>query len=110
MDGTQLLGIVAVSRALGSKRLRFSTRSGTMGPMQYLELGHTSHRLRRIAEARHDHDALDLLNSLDETLDGLTGPQRRSPRILADMAKWLLRIESGMAQAPKTEELATAKK
>ncbi len=91
--------------------MRYATHSGTIGRMQYNELRQTSHRLRLIAEAAQDIDREELLDSFDETLEGLTGPQKRSARILADMTTWLLRIESGTApSAPKTERTAAAKK
>lgn len=69
--------------------------------MTYQELRQTAHRLRLIAEKAQDIGSEELLDSFDETLGNLSGPQKRSARILQDMTSWLGRIEEGLAIAAK---------
>lgn len=95
----QVRGIVAL-RAFGGEGLKSATRYFKLVLMTYQELKARSHALRLIAEKAQDLPSEELLDSLDETMDHMTGPQKRSPLILADMTRWLLEIQNGMALNP----------
>lgn len=45
-----------------------------------------------------ESETADLLSSTIETLEGLTGPQRRSARILQQMGAFLEKLEAGLAK------------
>ncbi len=62
--------------------------------MTVSDLQHRSHELRLAAERAESYDAIELLDSVDDTL---SGPLRQTQRTLASVAKFLDQVEARLA-------------
>lgn len=65
--------------------------------MDFKTIEQSAASLRARALSTNDVSTLELIESIEETLAGLTKPQRTNRRILRDMASWLQKITSSLA-------------
>lgn len=65
--------------------------------MDFKTIEQSAASLRARALSTNDVSTLELIESIEETLAGLTKPQRADRRILRDMASWLQKITSSLA-------------
>jgi hypothetical protein len=94
-------GTIARAGAFGEKPLLSLFRSGNISAMTSIpplaelrRLRAAARYTRRAAERAQNHDALELLDSVDETL---AGPTHWTPRTLSGMATFLERIAANLA-------------